>query len=172
MLTTFITLFGRFKFLRASYEISSISEHYNCRMDEAFAGLSGFCGIVDDVVIYATHHADHVRQFLQCCADQGITLNTSKWKFSQPKVMSAGFILSGKAIKLTSQSPRQSPSSQRQPTAQTSAPFLGWQTNSRLVQRLNHAPICSPTFPSSSTQRMTSSGQPTTTRHSTLARDC
>ena len=63
MLTTFITLFGRFKFLRASYEISSISEHYNCRMDEAFAGLSGFCGIVDDVVIYATHHADGCVQF-------------------------------------------------------------------------------------------------------------
>ena len=41
-LTTFITPFGRFKFLRAPYGISSISEHYNRRMDEAFADLPGF----------------------------------------------------------------------------------------------------------------------------------
>ena len=46
-LTTFITPFGRFK-----YGISSISEHYNRRMDEAFAGLSGYRRVVDDVVIY------------------------------------------------------------------------------------------------------------------------
>ena len=39
-LTTFITPFGRFKYLRAPYGISSISEHYNQRMTEAFEGLS------------------------------------------------------------------------------------------------------------------------------------
>lgn len=42
LLMTFITPFGRFKFLRAPYGISSISEHYNRRMDEAFAGLTGY----------------------------------------------------------------------------------------------------------------------------------
>ena len=68
LLTTFITPFGRFKYLRAPYGISSISEHYNRRMDEAFAGLSGYRCVVDDVVIYdsdETKHATHVRQFLQ-----------------------------------------------------------------------------------------------------------
>ena len=58
-LTTFITPFGRFKFLRAPYGISSISEHYNRRMDEAFAGLSGFRRVVDDVVIYDQDRAQH-----------------------------------------------------------------------------------------------------------------
>ena len=52
LLTTFITPFGRFKYLQAPYHISSISEHYNQRMDEAFAGLSGYRCVVDDVVIY------------------------------------------------------------------------------------------------------------------------
>ena len=42
LLTTFITLFGRFKYLRAPYGISSISEHYDRCMAEAFIGLSGF----------------------------------------------------------------------------------------------------------------------------------
>ena len=39
MLTTFITPFRRFKLLRAPYGIPCISEHYNHRMKEAFAGL-------------------------------------------------------------------------------------------------------------------------------------
>lgn len=81
LLTTFITPFGRFKYLRAPYGISSISEHYNRRMDEAFAGLTGYRRIVDDVIIYdsdITEHTDHVRQFLQRCAEKHITLNVSK----------------------------------------------------------------------------------------------
>ena len=96
-LTTFLTPFGRFKYLRAPYGISSISEHYNRRMDEAFSGLLGYRRIVDDIVIYdsdPTKHADHVRQFLQRCKEQKITLNTSKWAFGQPTVTFAGFILS------------------------------------------------------------------------------
>ena len=97
LLTTFITPFGRFKFLCAPYGLSSISEHYNRRMDEAFAGLAGFRRIVDHLVIYDSNpiqHADHVRQFLQRCADCKITLNTDKWRFSQASVTFAGFILS------------------------------------------------------------------------------
>ena len=66
--TTFITPFGRFQFLHAPFGISSISEHYNQRMDEAFAGLEGYRRIVDDVVIFdkdKEQHESHVRQFLQ-----------------------------------------------------------------------------------------------------------
>ena len=51
-LTTFITPFGRFKYCRAPYGLSSIAEHYNCRMAEAFEGLSGFRRILYDIVIY------------------------------------------------------------------------------------------------------------------------
>ena len=97
LLTTFITPFGRFKYLRAPYGISSISEHYNRQMDEAFAGLTGYRRIVDDVVIYdsdANQHADHVRQFLQRCKERKITLNTDKWQFAQSQVTFAGFRLS------------------------------------------------------------------------------
>ena len=96
-LTTFITPFGRFKYLRAPYGISSISEHYNRRMDEAFAGLTGYRRIVDDIIIYdknAAQHTDHVRQFLQRCAECQITLNTDKWKFAQDKIDFAGFTIS------------------------------------------------------------------------------
>ena len=105
LLTTFITPFGRFKYLCAPYGISSISEHYNRRMDEAFAGLSGYRRIVDNVVIYDSHiahHANHVRLFLQRCAERKIKLNNEKWQFAQPEVTFAGFILSGNGYKIDS----------------------------------------------------------------------
>ena len=97
LLTTFITPFGRFKFLRAPYGISSISEHYNRRMDEAFAGLQGYRRIVDDVVIFdkdEAQHASHVREFLQRCLEKKITINTEKWVYVRTKVSFAGFLIS------------------------------------------------------------------------------
>ena len=42
LLTTFITRFGRFRFLHAPYGLLSIFEHYNCMIDEAIVGLSGY----------------------------------------------------------------------------------------------------------------------------------
>ena len=97
LLTTFITPFGRFKYLRAPYSISSISENYDQRMAEAFTGLSGFRRNVDDIVIYdsdATQHAAHVRAFLQRCVDKQIALNSDKCHFSQSTVTFAGFRIS------------------------------------------------------------------------------
>ena len=102
-LTTFITPFGRFKFLRAPYGISSISEHYNRRMDEAFADLPRYRRVVDDIVIYDQDrqcHTEHVRQFLKRCKEKRITLNTSKWAFAQPSVTFAGFHISAEGYQI------------------------------------------------------------------------
>ena len=103
ILTTFIMPFGRYKYLRAPYGISSISEHYNRRMAEAFAGLTGFRRVVDDIIIYDNdeqQHATHVRQFLQRCTDKHIALNLEKCKFSQQEVTFAGFILSAQGYRV------------------------------------------------------------------------
>ncbi len=97
LLTTFITPFGRFKFLRAPFGISSISEHYDRRMYEAFQGLHDFRRVVDDVVVYdedLTTHITHVRQFLQRCEDCGISLGKDKFQFCRTEVVFAGFCLS------------------------------------------------------------------------------
>ena len=107
LLTTFITPYGRFKYLHALYGISSISEHYDCRMAEAFTGLTGFRhivdDIVDDIVIYDSdpqQHTTHVMQFLQCCADKHIALNSDKCKFCQTEVTFAGFRLSAQGYQV------------------------------------------------------------------------
>ena len=97
LLTTFITPFGWFKYLQAPYGISSISKHYNRRMDETFAGLSGYRHVVNDLVIFDSdeaNHAAHVRQFLQRCAERMITINKDKWEYNEPLVTFAGFQLS------------------------------------------------------------------------------
>ena len=97
LLTTFITPFGRYKYLRAPFGICSISEHYNRRMNMAFQGLHGFSKLVDDVVVYdstVTSHVTHVRQFLQRCSDCGISLNPDKFNFAKTEVPFAGFQLS------------------------------------------------------------------------------
>ena len=89
-LTTFITLFGQFKYLRAPYDLSSIAEHYNRRMAEALEGLSGYRRIVNDIVIYdkdPQQHVQHVKQFLERCRDRKI------WQFCQSQVKFAGFQL-------------------------------------------------------------------------------
>ena len=96
-LTTFITPFGRYKYLRVPYGISSISEHYNRRMTKAFSGLSGFRRIVDDFVIYDNNVADHVKhmeQFLQQCVENNIALNMEKCQFFKAQVTFAGFQIS------------------------------------------------------------------------------
>ena len=73
------------------------------RMTEAFAGLSGFRRVVDDIVIYdsnVTDHVAHVKQFLQRCADRNISLNVQKCKFFQRQVTFAGFQLSAKGYQV------------------------------------------------------------------------
>ena len=48
LLTTFITPFGRWMYVRAPFGVSSISEHYNRRMDTAFEGMQRFGKLVDE----------------------------------------------------------------------------------------------------------------------------
>ena len=103
LLTTFITPFGRFKYCREPYGLSSIAEHYNRRMTKAFEGLSGFRRIVDDIVIYdkdAKTHMTHVRQFLQCCQERKIALNRDKCKFGQTEVTFAGLLLTAEGYRI------------------------------------------------------------------------
>ena len=102
-LTTFITPYGHFKYLLAPYGLSSIAEHYNRQMAEAFEGLSRFRRIVDDIVIFdkdEESHKRHVKQFLQRCNDRRISLNKEKWQYCQDKVTFAEFQLSSEGYRV------------------------------------------------------------------------
>jgi transposase InsO family protein len=97
LLTTFITPFGRYKYLRGPFGVSSISEHYDRRMYEALDGIEQHRRIVDDVLIYDVNkdvHVRHVREVLQRCADKGISLCKEKFQFCESALEFAGFIVS------------------------------------------------------------------------------
>ena len=104
LLTTFITPFGRYKFMRAPFGLSSISEHYDRRMYEAFQDLPDFRRIVDDVLIFdedLDSHIAHVRQFLQRCKERGISLGHDKFQYCQTEVEFAGFHLSQNGYRIS-----------------------------------------------------------------------
>ena len=93
---------------------------YNCRMYEAFTGLSGYRRIVDNVVIYDSDpalHTDNVRQFLQRCTEQKITLNPEMWEFTKDRSTLQDSHCRHKATPLMTLSPKQSPTSPNQRTA-------------------------------------------------------
>ena len=95
-LTTFTTPFGRYMYLRAPYGVSSISEHYNRRMDECLQGLPGIQRLVDDVIVCGRTREEllhRTRQLLQRCREKGVSLNRGKVQFMQQEVKFAGFIV-------------------------------------------------------------------------------
>ena len=153
-MTTFITPFGRFQYLCAPYSISSISEHYNRRITEAFKGLSGFRCVVDDFVIYNGNiedHIAHVKQFVQRCAEKHIALNIEKCRFFQTKTTFAGFLLSEEGYQIDPPIQRPFQNTRFQPAVQNCGPLLAWSISYPqsviLKHQCNHHTIGSvPTF--------------------------
>ena len=93
-LTTFMTPWGRFKFLRASMGLSCSGDEYNRRADMAFAGLSNTVRVVDDLLRFDSEFPEHVRgvcSVLQAARQAGITLNLSKFRFAQAKISWVGY---------------------------------------------------------------------------------
>ena len=102
-LTTFITPWGRFKFLRAPMGLVSTGDEYCRRGDLALQGLDNIVKVVDDILVYdetLEDHADRLRAVLTHCRQHGITINEKKFRCAQDEVLFCGFSLSsaGKEI--------------------------------------------------------------------------
>lgn len=98
-LTTFIAPFdlGRYRYKRAPFGISNISDIFNRNMTENLRDLPNTGKVVDDNIIYSknpTEHANHVRQFLDRCRERKIRLNAKKFKYMQNEVVFAGMHIS------------------------------------------------------------------------------
>ena len=128
LLTTFITPFGRYKFMRAPFGFSPISEHYDCRMYEAFQGFTDFCHIVDGVLLFdedLTSHVNHVRgarnkAFLLAVTSYGIVRRKSSLLvFIYPRMANTSVMTSS----------RPSVASPPLPVELTSDPSLVWSIN-------------------------------------------
>ncbi|UYV81723.1 K02A2.6-like [Cordylochernes scorpioides] len=58
-LTTFITPFGRYKFKRLPFGISSAPEHFQKRMSAILRGVNGVICHMDDILIFAKRKEEH-----------------------------------------------------------------------------------------------------------------
>jgi hypothetical protein len=63
MLTTFNTIFGRYRYLRLPMGISSAMDLFQKKVDEIYEGLEGVVAIVDDILVYGKTRAKHDAKF-------------------------------------------------------------------------------------------------------------
>ena len=58
-LTTFITPFGRFRFNRLPFGITSAPEYYQKKMSSILAGTPGVVCMIDDILVYGRNQEEH-----------------------------------------------------------------------------------------------------------------
>ena len=78
-MTTFITPFGRFRFNRLPFGITSAPEHFQRKMTELLTGLDGVVCMLDDVLIYGKsqeEHDQHLERALERIGNSGVCCNT------------------------------------------------------------------------------------------------
>ena len=106
-LTTFNTPFGRYRWKRMPFGISSAPEVFQRKMNELVSDLKGIEVIADDFVVVGygeTHEeavADHDRNlnaFLQRCEERGVALNAQKLCLRESEVPFIGHITTSKGL--------------------------------------------------------------------------
>lgn len=101
-LCTFNTIFGRFKFLRMPFGISSASEVFHKRFFECFDDIQGVELFVDDLLIYAPsklEHDERLRQVLERCKQINVKLNKDKCKIGLTEIKYLGHIITQNGIR-------------------------------------------------------------------------
>jgi hypothetical protein len=102
-LTTFMTPWGRYRFLRASMGLSCSSDEYNRRADVAFGDLQNTVRVVDDLLRHDRDFRDHVLgvcTVLQAAKDASVTFSPEKFIFAQPKIMWVGYEIQKGGIRI------------------------------------------------------------------------
>ncbi|UYV82899.1 K02A2.6-like [Cordylochernes scorpioides] len=101
-LTTFITPFGRYKFKRLPFGISSAPEHFQKRMSAILRGVNGVISHMDDILIFAKRKEEHdetLREVLRRLKNSGITLNKENCQFGVSNVTFLGHYIDEHGIK-------------------------------------------------------------------------
>ena len=100
-LTTFITPWGRYKFLRGPMGFISTGDEFCRRGDVALEGIENCVKVVDDVLVWDSTYEEHlqrVKRILQRCREHKITINRSKFLFANPSVNFCGYGITDKGV--------------------------------------------------------------------------
>ncbi|CAB0016247.1 unnamed protein product [Nesidiocoris tenuis] len=99
--TTFITPFGRFKFRKLPFGITSAPEEYQKRISMILEGSKNCLSHLDDILIWGNSKEEHdqcLREVLEKLQAAGVTLNKKKTAFCKESVTYLGFLLSRDGI--------------------------------------------------------------------------
>lgn len=108
LLTTFNTPFGRYRWLRMPFGISSAPEEYQRRQDQTVEGLPGVHSVVDDILVYgegdteeqaAIDHDKKLIALLNRCREKGLKLNKDKLRLRQKEVRFVGHLITASGLK-------------------------------------------------------------------------
>ena len=101
-LTTMATPFGRYRFLRLPFGLSSSPEAYQQMMVELFGDLLGVEVYFDDFFVWGEtleEHNSRLESLFQRCVAVNLKLNMAKCKFLQPELKYIGHIIGNKILK-------------------------------------------------------------------------
>ncbi|XP_057380138.1 uncharacterized protein K02A2.6-like [Daphnia carinata] len=101
-LTTMATPFGRYRFLRLPFGLSSSPEAYQQMMTELFGDLPGVEIYFDDFFVWGEtleEHNSRLESLFERCAKVSLKLNMDKCKFLQPEIKYIGHIIGNKVLK-------------------------------------------------------------------------
>ena len=93
-LTTFITEWGRYQYLRGPQGYHGTGDAFTRRFDDITADEERYVRCIDDGLLYDSDIEEafwHTFNHLKLCADNGVTLNKEKFKFGRETVEFAGF---------------------------------------------------------------------------------
>ena len=101
-LTTFITHWGTYHYLRVPAGLVDSGDKYTSRYDTVIQSIPRKLKCVDDTLLYDKSIEDafyHTFDYLYTCAKHGIIINASKFKFCQEEINFAGFVITPHGIK-------------------------------------------------------------------------
>ena len=100
-LTTFITPFGRYQYLRLPMGITSAPEIYSQKMACILSDLEGVLNLMDDICVFGGSQEEHdsrLRAVLARLSETGVTLNSDKCIFSVKSMTYLGHVVSEHGI--------------------------------------------------------------------------
>jgi hypothetical protein len=103
LLTTFHTPFGRYKWIRMPYGLTSASEVFHRKMVECLIDLAGVEVFIDDIAVWGKilqEHDERLEKVLDRCRAEGIHLNKSKCHFRVREAKYLGHVLSADGLKI------------------------------------------------------------------------
>ena len=102
-LTTFNTPFGRYRWRRLPFGVSSAAEVFQRKMHELVEGMTGIEVIVGCGTTIQEATADHDKvlvKFLERCKEQGVKLNTDKLNLRPKEVPFIGHVATDQGLRV------------------------------------------------------------------------